>query len=499
MDESGHLPLASDDAIFGPAEAAPRKPRRDDRFVARVTHLGRKGRPAGGIGPYAVEWSGWAGVPRWGAVPGALVEGQIKRRRRDQLEARMLQVVEPSPDAVEPRCPHFGSCGGCAFQDLAYPAQLEVLRRSLADTLAPLEFDSTPQLAPAPSPFAYRNKMDFTFSNRRWVEGREGPGDGRPTDFALGLHVAGRFEKVLDVEHCAIHFDGADALLSDVRAAALASGLPAWDVREHTGFWRHAVLRRGEHTGETMVHLVTTPVGADDVRERALQQLTATLLERHPQLTCVQHSETERLSTVAVGERQRTLHGTGRIHDELLGVRFAISAESFFQTNTRAAEGMLTWIGERLSDERGGVLHDLYCGAGAIGLTLAARFERVVGVELVESAVTDARANAALNGFEHVDFHLGDVPAVLRGATPLPAPEVVVVDPPRAGLHPDLVETLCSSPPRRLIYVSCNPKSAARDLAPMVAGPYAIEASRAFDLFPHTPHVECVFDLRRRA
>jgi 23S rRNA (uracil1939-C5)-methyltransferase len=487
-----------DDPIFGPPDQAPRKPRRDDRFVARVDGLGRKGRAVGRIGPYAVEWSGWAGPPGHGVVPGARVVGQVKRRRRDQLEARVLEVLEPSPDAAEPRCPHFASCGGCAFQDLAYPAQVRELERGLARALAPLGRDLRPSVEPAPSPFAYRNKMDFTFSNRRWVEAGEAERDEEDTDFALGLHVAGRFQKVLDVRSCAIHFEGADALLSDVRDAARASGLPAWDVREHTGFWRHAVLRRGHHTGETMVHLVTTPVAGDAARERALERVRGQLLERHPSLTTIVHSETERLSTVAVGERERVLHGSGRIHDELLGVRFAISAASFFQTNTAAAERMLAWIGARLADE-GGTLHDLYCGAGAIGLALADRFERVVGVELVPDAVADARANARANGIEHVEFHAGDVPALLAGELAgLARPEVAIVDPPRAGLHPDLVERLALDPPRRLVYVSCNPSAAARDLEPLLARAYVLEAAQGFDLFPHTPHLECVFDLRRR-
>ncbi|MHC4263940.1 MAG: 23S rRNA (uracil(1939)-C(5))-methyltransferase RlmD, partial [Planctomycetota bacterium] len=456
--------------------------------------------PTGSIGPYTVEWSGWAGVPSHGLVPGARVEGQVKRRRRDRLDARVLSVLSPGPEAVEPRCAHFASCGGCTMQDSSYAGQLRALGDGLRRALEPVigSAVATVEVEPAPDVFGYRNKMDFTFANRRWVEAGAPDDDTRPDDFALGLHVAGRFEKVLDVTACSIQFEGADALLSDIRSLAMESGQPAWDVREHTGFWRHAVLRQGRHTGQTMVHLVTASVGEDPERRSSVDRLVGALVDRRPELTTVVHTQTDRLSTVAAGETVDVLHGPGVITDQLRGVQFEISAQSFFQTNTLAAERMLGWIDSRLEDETGGTLFDLYCGAGAIGLTLARRFDSVVGIELVEAAVEDARRNARANGIEHAEFHAGDVPVVLEQGA-FGTVELAVVDPPRAGLHPKFVDALLASPPRRSIYVSCNPVAAARDLERLTEVAYEVRAMHAFDLFPHTPHVETVFDLVRRS
>ncbi len=485
-------------AVFGDPEHAPRKPRRDDRFVARLDGYDGKGRVRGRVGPYNAVFSGWTDERFHGAVPGARVAGEVLRRRRDRVEARLVELIEAGAEAVEPRCGHFGECGGCAFQDLAYSAQLDQLARRLEGLLAPLGRRDPIQVEPAPASFGYRNKMDFTFSNRRWVERGE-QDDGRPLDFALGLHVRGRFQKVLDGRSCAIHFEGADALLQTVRRTALESGLQAWDVQQHTGFWRHAVLRRGHHTGEVLVQLVTAPVGGDPDRARAMERMVESLTFAHPELTTLVHTESTRLATVAAGEGERVLLGPGVIHDTLLGRRFRISAASFFQTNTAAAEKLFGWVAELLADEEGGTLYDLYCGAGAIGLVLADRFQRVIGVEQVAAAIDDARTNAIENGVENVEFHVGDVPAVLAGATALQRPDVAVVDPPRAGLHPDLVRRLQADPPRRLIYVSCNPESAVRDLEPLLDSAYELRSVRGFDLFPHTPHLEAVFDLRRRA
>ncbi len=489
--------IADHAAVFGDPEHAPRKPRRDDRFVASLDGYDGKGRVRGRVGHYSAVFSGWAEERFHGAVPGARVAGEVVRRRRDRVDARLVGLVEAGADAVEPRCSHFGECGGCAFQDLAYSAQLGQLARRLEGLLAPLGHTDPIPVEGAPSAFGYRNKMDFTFSSRRWVERGE-QGDERPLDFALGLHVRGRFQKVLDVRSCAIHFEGADALLDSVRSAAIESGERAWDVQQHTGFWRHAVLRRGHHTGEVLVQLVTAPVDGDPGRARAMERMVERLSAAHPELTTLVHTESTRLATVASGERERVLLGSGVIHDTLLGRRFRISAASFFQTNTAAAERLFGWVAELLADEAGGTLHDLYCGAGAIGLVLADRFERVVGIEQVEAAIVDARTNAVENGIENVEFHVGDVPSVLAGDVGQGRPDVAIVDPPRAGLHPDLVRRLQADAPRRLIYVSCNPESAVRDLEPLLTSTYELRSVRGFDLFPHTPHLEAVFDLHRR-
>ncbi|QDU69143.1 class I SAM-dependent RNA methyltransferase [Engelhardtia mirabilis] len=477
--------------IWGAPETAPRLPRRDDRFVCEVDGLAERGRASGRVGAYTVNFAR--------ATPGALVEGRVKQRRRSKVEADVMRVLRPSPDRVEPRCSHFGECGGCSFQDLAYPRQLAEKHRLLMRQLRGLsEFGlgEVPALIGCESIYGYRNKMDFTFSAKRWVERREPEGgDGRRTDFGLGLHARGRHDKVLDVSACSIQFSGGDGLLATVRELALASGLEPWDTASHSGYLRHLVLRHGVHSGEVMAHLVTSPGSP-----AAFDTLCEELVARHPELTTLVHSETDRLSTVALGEVQTTRHGPGWIEERLLGTRFRVSPDSFFQTNTRAAEQLFGWIRARLDEAgAGGVLHDLYCGGGAIGLVLAGAFERVVGLELVEPAVVDARVNAQLNGVERASYHSGDVLALLGGdELDLPPADVVVVDPPRAGLHQKVVARLAEVASPHLVYVSCNPDSAARDLPPLLAATYDLAAVQPFDLFPHTPHLECAFHLVRR-
>ncbi len=467
-----------------------RKPRRGDVLELVLERLGPSGEAVGALGAIAVRVAD--------GVPGASVRAQVLRRRRDTVDARLLDVLDPGPHQVAPRCAHFASCGGCARQDLAYAAQLAELGRLLGEQVAPL-VDERTQVEPvvgADEPWHYRNKMDFTFGSRRWVEAHE-PADAE-RGFALGLHARGRWDRVLDVEGCTIAFREASPIVQSARRLARARGLEPWDVREHRGLLRHLVLRKGVRTGELLAFLVTSPGAREAVDAYARELVSA-----HPEITTLVHGERAARASVAQAEEERVLHGSGAIHEELCGLRFTISPQSFFQTNTPQAERLARAVREAAGAGAGTVVWDLYCGGGLFSLVLAsapAPPRAVVGFELCEAAVLDARANARANGVLGARFVAGDLArALAHGALPegLERPDVCVVDPPRAGAHPSVLAALVALAPRRIVWVSCNPRGAVRELAQLRAQGWRLLQAQPFDLFPHTPHLECVFTLER--
>lgn len=431
-------------------------------------------------------------------LPGDLVRARVLRRRGTNIDAIAVQRIEPSPQRVEPLCAHFASCGGCSFQDLEYAAQLSGLQRLVEKAFAErdlLQGVAVEAVVPAADRWHYRNKMDFTFGTRRWVDPSEPPDS--PADFALGLHATQMHSKVIDIQACAIQMPIADAILRTVRQLARERCLPPWDIRTHTGFLRHLVLRTSRSTGEVMVNLVTSSAAPEIIDGYA-----AAIVAAHPEITTLVQNVTARKASVALGEWERVWHGPGVIRERLLGLTFAIAANSFFQTNSAQAEVLFSIVREEAALTGSEVVFDLYCGTGSIALVLAERARAVVGFEQSTVAVADARRNALENAITNVRFIEGDVLAEVgtdRADGPLPAPDLCVVDPPRAGLHPRLLPRIVALAPRRIVYVSCNSTAAARDIEHLVQHGYAIARIRPIDLFPHTPHVECVIRLERRA
>lgn len=425
-----------------------------------------------------------------GGVPGARVLASVARRKKGVIDARLMEVLEPSRDQVPARCDHVNSCGGCSFQTLAYPAQLKAQTALLKRTLQPLLAASPVEIAPiigADETFGYRNKMDFTFSNRRWVESDEP--QGAEASFALGLHVRGLYLKVIDVGTCHIAFPGATEIVATVRDLARARDLAPWDAHEHTGLLRHLVLRRSEASGEVLVNLVTSGDAPESIPDLARDVCAA-----HPEIATFVQSVNTRPAQIAVGEREHVLHGRGFLEEQLLGLAFRVSAASFFQTNTRQAERLAALVSDRVGEAQ--TVFDLCCGAGVLGLVAAARSREVIGFELVPEAVEDARRNAELNGVTNARFVAGDLAQTLLEGD-YPPPDVCIADPPRAGLHPRVSDELRRLAPARLVYVSCNPSAAVRDLQAFVEQGYRLIAVEPIDLFPHTPHLECVLTLER--
>ena len=432
------------------------------------------------------------------AGPGTRVRARLGRGKgKNVLSGHLCEILDPGPFASSPRCPHAGVCGGCALPRTAYTAQLAekhgIVARAVHAALgsAADAVEDVEDVEPARELEGYRNKMDFTFGDRRYVDLNE-PEDA-DTSFALGLHAPALWSKVLDIDRCAIAFEGASDLVRDARALARAHGLEPWNQRDHTGLLRHLVLRRGVRTGDTMVNLVTS--------ERAPERVdpfVRELLAAHPGVTTFVQNTTARQSTVAIGEAEHVHFGTGTIGEIIAGKRFTISADSFFQTNTVQAERLFELVAHAAGLERGQTLFDLYCGAGTIGLAIAPPDARLVGFESVPSAVRDARRNAEANGAQdRATFIEGDVLRALEAASMGESADVVIVDPPRAGLHPKVPSHIAALESPQLVYVSCNPKTGARDVRHFVDAGYELRSIRPIDLFPHTPHVEVVFHLVR--
>ncbi|MEM7517343.1 MAG: 23S rRNA (uracil(1939)-C(5))-methyltransferase RlmD, partial [Planctomycetota bacterium] len=433
------------------------------------------------------------------ALPGDRLIARALKRRGDKIEARVERWVERSEHLEEARCPHFGPCGGCSFQNFRYESQLDELHRLLAEA-----FRSRPALAQAmeragvtverplgaEDPWRYRNKMEFGYGNRRYV--LESEPEDADRSFALGLHAPGRFDKVLDVKQCHIQAERCDSILESARELALEQGLTPWDAREHVGLLRHLVLRTARaYGGQTMINLVTS--------EEAPEQIgpyVEALLERHPDVTTIVQNITSSVAGVARGEREICLHGPGRIVEQLAGLDFSISAGSFFQTNSAQAERLVEIVRELAEASRTDLLCDVYCGAGSLSLPLALDARKVIGYEVVPEAVADAHSNAEAGGIENVNFIAGDVLETLDVESVRRA-DILVVDPPRAGVHPKVLERLLEPGPRRLIYVSCNPYRGVDEFERITMAGYTPKRVVPVDLFPHTPHVECVVAFER--
>ena len=424
-----------------------------------------------------------------GAIPDQRVRAVITRRKKAYAEARVLEVLRKSPWEVEPRCKHFGSCGGCRLQNLAYEKQLEVKRQQVVDALqriGGLKGIPVESTLPSPDQYFYRNKMEFSFSDRPWRE----QGDEDVPDFALGLHRRGRFDKVLNLDECWLQAPETATVLKEVREFAFASGLPPYSNTSHEGFWRFLVLRRGVNTGQWMVNVVTT-----EERPDLLEPLTGQLQGILPGLRSFVNNVNTGRGGVAFGESEALVWGERTIEEKLGDYTFEISANSFFQTNTKQAERLYNTVLEFANFTGDEMVYDLYSGTGSIAIYLSGHVRRVLGVESVDDAVADAWRNAERNHITNCYFIAGDLREVFRDTKAFlkknEDPDVIVLDPPRDGVHPKVLPKLASLGAERIVYVSCNPTTQARDLA-MLAPRYRVVKVRPVDMFPQTSHIEAV-------
>jgi len=426
------------------------------------------------------------------AIPGQTVTARITKKRSSYLEARTLEVLSESPHFVPVKCEHFSDCGGCTFQNLEYEQQVVAKELQVKDVFRRIgrfkdvDCDS---IVKCDDIFHYRNKMEFTFSNQEYVP--ESEKDRTPSNFALGLHAPGRWDKILNINKCHIQTDIANEILTTIKE--LTKDLEPYNIREHTGFLRNIMIRVAANTREIMVNIITSRDDPD-----ILSPITDALLSKFPNITSIVNNITTRKAGVSTGEHQIILHGNENIIEKLGEYEFMISADSFFQTNTKQAEKLYNIILEEAALTGTEIVYDLFCGTGSISLYLSKHAKMVYGFELVPSAVQDAIQNAIHNKVKNAWFFGGNLEDLFRENTEakeLESPNVIVVDPPRAGLHTKTVEDLLEKSPRRIVYVSCNPASQARDVALLCNEKYELVKLRPVDMFPHTPHVENVATL----
>ncbi|MFH0943927.1 MAG: 23S rRNA (uracil(1939)-C(5))-methyltransferase RlmD [Planctomycetota bacterium] len=426
------------------------------------------------------------------AVPGDTIRAQLLGRRKKRREARLIEVLSRSPLRVEPKCRYFGSCGGCSWQSMIYSAQLDAKRQAVEDAFSGAgllgEVEVRAVLG-SEEIYYYRNKMEFSFGSRRWLTDWEiESGKEYDRDFALGMHVPGFFDRLLDLEECFLQSELTSRLLRGVRAFAKKEAWTAWDLKARRGFLRHMVVRTPRHSDEVMLNLVTN--GDDPAR---MSGFGSFLKSEFPEVTTFVNTVNTGVAQVSTGELVRIIFGTGTCHDRIGPYTFEIAPHSFFQTNTAQAERLYEVAARMAEAGPEDLVYDLYSGLGAISLFLSGSAGRVVGLELDRTAVEAAERIAAFNGVSNVRFAAGDLSSCLNAdfATKYGEPRIVILDPPRAGLHPKTVHALRELAPERIVYVSCNPESQARDLSSLAHG-YSLEQIQPVDLFPHTHHVENV-------
>ncbi len=431
-----------------------------------------------------------------GGIPGQKVKVRIRKKKKNYGEAVIDEVIEPSPDQIEAPCPYFGTCGGCQLQHLDYDLQLYYKTKQIKEILQRVGEINNPPLLPTigcQEIYHYRNKMEFSFSNKRWIVAEEE--NQKPEDFALGLHIPKRFDKVLDLDNCLLQSEKSNKILKTIKKLTQETGLPAYDTRKHTGIWRFLVLREGMNTGELMVNLFTSSQHEAKVTE-AIENIGTQIQKEHPNITSLIHTITDKEAQIARGDYSHVIIGKNEITEKIGKNLFHISPEAFFQTNTMQTEVLFNTISD-LADFKGTeTVLDLYCGTGAIGITIAEKVKNVFGIEAIEPTVEDAIKNAKLNNLKNVHFYQADMKEAMGNITSLTdkfnMPDAVILDPPRGGTHPKSIKGLLKMTPPKIIYVSCNPAILARDLNILCENQYTLKTVQPVDMFPHTGHIEIV-------
>ena len=435
-------------------------------------------------------------------VPGDIADIQLYKKKKNYAEGRAVRILKESLLRIPPSCPHFGVCGGCKWQTMSYEAQLEAKQRQVRDNLMRLGNIDCSEMRPicgSDNIFHYRNKLEFTFSTRAWrTTDQMAANETVPIRGALGFHIPQLFDKVLSIEHCVLQAEPSNAIRLAVRDYAETHQLPFYDIRNHTGFLRNLVIRNTS-TGHWMVILIV----AEDSTER-LFPLLDMLHDRFPEITSLQYIINTKMNDSYSDLDVHTYLGSEHIEECMApwhpekqkDLHFIINPKSFYQTNSAQAQRLYSFVAELAELQPEDNLYDLYTGTGTIALFLASQAKQVVGIEYVEEAIADARINARLNGFDNTAFYAGDMAKVLTSEfiDANGRPDVVVTDPPRAGMHESVVRQLLETAPRKIVYVSCNPATQARDLH-MLSERYEVRRIQPVDMFPHTQHVENIAEL----
>lgn len=430
-----------------------------------------------------------------GAVPGDMADVLITKSKKDWAEGRVLTIKSYSPQRTEPFCRHFGVCGGCKWQMLPYPQQLKYKEQEVLQNLKRIGKVELPAIMPiigADDTIHYRNKLEFTFSNKRYLTTEEiGQDNVLPQQNALGFHVPRIFDKVIDIEECYLMDDVNNTIRNTIRSFALENDLSFYDIREHSGWLRNIIIRYCT-TGELLVNIC---LNYDAEADR--KKLFDHLLQQVPSITTLVYTINPKWNDSIYDLEPQLYHGKGFVIEQLEDLRFKISPKSFFQTNTKQAEKLYSVARDFAGLTGKEVVYDLYCGTGSIGIFVSKKAGKIIGVEVIEEAIADAKENAALNGIAHTEFYAGDVIKICNDEffTQHGRPDVIITDPPRAGMHEKLVNKLLDIAAPKIVYVSCNTSTQARDIA-LLAEKYSVEKIQPVDMFPHTHHIECVVLLK---
>ncbi|HRH10085.1 MAG TPA: 23S rRNA (uracil(1939)-C(5))-methyltransferase RlmD [Bacteroidia bacterium] len=432
-----------------------------------------------------------------GGVPGDVVDVMVHRKKNNYAEGRVETIKTFSPDRVEPHCMHFGTCGGCKWQDLSYKKQLEFKQKYVLDAftrIGKLEYENMSPILGNATEYFYRNKLEFSFSNKRWLRKEQmSELDSIPNKNGLGFHIPGLFDKVLDIEKCHLQNDLSNDIRNAVRSYAFDNGLTFFDIRNKGGFLRTLMLRTTS-TGEMMVVMAVY-----DWLEQELFDLLEFLKKKFPQITSLQYVHSNKPNDTLQGLEIKTYSGRDHILEVMEGLKFRISAKSFYQTNSLQAYELYKITRDFAGLTGNEVVYDLYTGTGTIANFVARNAKKVVGIEYVEDAIKDAIINSKENGISNTSFFAGDMKDILNDEfiDTNGRPDVIITDPPRAGMHEDVVKVILQAMPEKIVYVSCNPSTQARDLALMQEN-YSIEKVQPVDMFPQTAHVENVVLMVRK-
>ena len=431
------------------------------------------------------------------AVPGDVVNLQVTRKKSSFMEARVTDLVKASEIRQEPFCEHFGICGGCKWQILPYSEQLNYKQKEVENNLRRIGKVELPEISPikgSAKTIFYRNKLEFTFSNRRWRTFEEmNAAKEFDTMNAVGFHIPGMFDKVLDINKCWLQDDIQNQIRNEIRSYALQNNLTFFDLRVQEGFLRTMMVRTTS-TGELMIILVFFHEDKTE-REKMLQHIT----DKFPEITSLLYVINSKANDTITDQEVLTFKGNDSIYEEMEGLRFKIGPKSFYQTNSEQAYELYKItrnFAELTGDE---LVYDLYTGTGTIANFVSKNARKVIGIEYVPEAIDDAKENSALNGIENTLFFAGDMKNVLNAEfiRTHGKPDVIITDPPRAGMHEDVVKAILAAEPERIVYVSCNAATQARDLS-LLDEKYRVTAVQPVDMFPHTHHVENVVRLEKR-
>lgn len=430
-------------------------------------------------------------------APGDVVNIKLDKKKRSYAEAHIVDMVKPSPDRVTPACEHFGVCGGCKWQHIPYESQLRYKRDQVVDALTRIAKVEIPEVNPtlgSKETFCYRNKLEYTFSCKCWITFEDLRSGREIADRnALGFHIPGAFDKVLDIKKCWLQDDLSNRIRLFVRQYALAKGYEFYDIKAQQGLMRTLMVRIAS-TGEVMLIVVFARP-----EQEKIDDMMGAIAAEFPEITSLLYVVNQKVNDTIADQEVITYRGRDYINEEMEGLHFRIGPKSFYQTNSLQAYELYKVARRMACLKPDDLVYDLYTGTGTIANFVARQVKKVVGIEYVPEAIADAKLNSEVNGIDNTIFFAGDMKDVLTDGfiEEHGRPDVMIIDPPRAGMHEDVVNVILNARPERIVYVSCNPATQARDLA-LMDSLYRVEEVQPVDMFPHTHHVENVVRMTRR-